>query len=467
MELRKALRLGQTPKMAFVGSGGKTTALFTLARELPQPVIVTTSAHLSVDQTKLADTHHISRTIDEAKIHLGSPQSGVVLITGEIDRGRVMGLSKDTLIWLNQYCSQKEIPLLIEADGSRLRPLKAPANHEPPIPDFVDIVLVVAGLSGLGKRLSSEIVYQPDLFSQISGTSIGDLITPESIIRTLNNKNGGLKNIPPGAKKVALLNQSDSLELSMVASDMAQDLLSKFNTVLVSSTKPMINNDLSNTIEDPISVEQKIDVSSVHEHVAGVVLAAGSASRMGSPKQLLPWRGKPLVWHAAKKALQAGLSPVVVVTGAYHEGIESALVDLPVTVSQNENWQNGQGSSVSVGVNALPENIGAVLFLLADQPLLSVELVTNLIKEHSKTLSPIVAPWINGKTANPVLFDKSLMTELSKLSGQEGGRRLFSRYSISTVSWDDPSVFFDVDSMEDYNLLLEIVDNSNKIDNKN
>jgi len=465
MELRKALRLGKSPKLAFVGSGGKTSAIFTLAREFPPPVIATTSTHLGIDQIELADAHYVCRSIDETKFQLGPPQSGVVLVTGEIYRRRATGLPMDILIWLKHYCTQNEIPLLIEADGSRLRPLKAPANHEPPIPMFVDIAVTVAGLSGLGKGLTSDIVYQPELYSRISGTAIGELISPEMVIEVLINQKGGLKNFPPGAKKVSLLNQCDSHELTAIASYMARDLLTKYDSVLVSNANPINSHESSEHRDVPFSGAQRINVLSVHEPTAGVILAAGSASRMGKPKQLLPWQGKPLVWHVAKKALQAGLSPVVVVTGAYHEGIESALVDLPISITHNENWQDGQGSSVSAGVVGLPEKIGAILFLLADQPLLSVELVTTLIEEHSRTLSPIVSPWINGRAGNPVLFDKNLKPELSKLSGQEGGRLLFSRYSISKVFWPNPLTFFDVDSLEDYNYLLEMEESCDRIEN--
>ena len=96
-------------------------------------------------------------------------------------------------------------PFLLEADGSRRLPLKAPAPHEPPIPPFVDSVLVVAGLSALGHSLDPEWVYQPDRFAALAGLAPGAPITPEGLVQVLRHPQGGLKNIPAGARRLAVV----------------------------------------------------------------------------------------------------------------------------------------------------------------------------------------------------------------------------------------------------------------------
>jgi len=102
-------------------------------------------------------------------------------------------------------------PLLFEADGSRRHPLKAPASYEPPIPDFVDTVVVVAaGLSALGKPLTTKQVHRSEIYSCLSGLQEGDKISIEALTRVLCHPFGGLKNIPPHACRVALLNQVDT-----------------------------------------------------------------------------------------------------------------------------------------------------------------------------------------------------------------------------------------------------------------
>ncbi len=98
---------------------------------------------------------------------------------------------------------KRRIPLLIEADGARQNSLKAPTEDEPPIPDFVDRVVVMAGLSVLEQPLSQETVYNPEIFSKLSCPPVGQVITPEAIIRLLCHPQGGQKNIPPAASRSA------------------------------------------------------------------------------------------------------------------------------------------------------------------------------------------------------------------------------------------------------------------------
>jgi molybdenum cofactor cytidylyltransferase len=153
--------------------------------------------------------------------------------------------------------------------------------------------------------------------------------------------------------------------------------------------------------------------------------------------------------------LDAGLSPVVVVSGAYTEALKPVLVGLPVSVVYNPDWQDGQGTSVGAGVKALPPESGAAIFLLADQPKIPVSLLHALMETHAETLSPIVAPKAAGQPANPVLFDCSVFKDLAALSGSAGGRQLFSSYPVTWVDWNDPSVFEDIDTLDDYDQLIK------------
>src|SRR5690606_14625260 len=124
---------------------------------------------------------------------------------------------------------------LIEADGSRQKPIKSPAEHEPPIPGFSDIVIYVVGLSAIGKQLNDENVHRAEFFSQLSNLEINKNITPDSIIKALTHPQGGLKNIPSNAKRIALLNQADTPELQSIGGDIANKLLNYFDSVLVGS----------------------------------------------------------------------------------------------------------------------------------------------------------------------------------------------------------------------------------------
>src|SRR5512142_2636997 len=168
LSIAQALRADSAPCIAFAGAGGKTTALFQLARQLSSPVIVTATSHLGAWQFDLADQHIMTDSSTpledlERRLH------GVILITGEVEADRSKPIHEDLLNWLHQFCSDHSIPLLIEADGSRQKPLKAWAEHEPAIPDFVNLVVQVVGLNGLGKSVNDENINRSEIFSRMSG----------------------------------------------------------------------------------------------------------------------------------------------------------------------------------------------------------------------------------------------------------------------------------------------------------
>ena len=176
--------------------------------------------------------------------------------------------------------------------------------------------------------------------------------------------------------------------------------------------------------------------------------------RYGGLKQLLPWKGQPLVRHAVQTALQAGLSPVVLVTGAGAEEVSQAVSGLPVRLVHNPDWQAGQSTSVQAGLRVLPEVCGGAVFLLADQPNVPATLVDALVEAHSQELAPIVAPLVDGQRGNPVLFDAVTFKDLLTLTGDQGGRQIFSRYPVRYIHWHDRAVLLDVDVPQDYERLI-------------
>jgi len=449
--------LRRPARLALVGAGGKTTALFQLARTLSdglgsskygtggQPVIVTATTHLHIDQVKLADSHWIGEEPADLA-GLEKNLHGVMLVTGPVDGERTTGLSNNTLFRLRTVCGYHSLPMLIEADGSRQRPLKAPARHEPPIPDFVETVLVVAGLSGLGKPLTEEFVHRPEIFARLSGLAPTETITPEALQRVLTHPAGGLKNIPAQARRLVLLNQADSPGLQAQAKSLAENLLTAYQSVVIASLG-------------------QSQIHAVYEPVAGIILAGGEAKRFGQLKQILNYRGEPFVRTVAKTALASGLSPVVVVSGANALAVEAAVSDLPITITHNADWQNGQSSSIQAGLRALtPTPLpggegrkleGAAIFLLTDQPQVTPPIIHALMEQHTLDLSPIVAPLIADRRANPVLFDRLTFPDLMALSGDVGGRAIFGKHQVTYLPWYDEALLLDVDTPEEYERLKD------------
>lgn len=431
------LRTSAPPVVAFSGAGGKTTAMFQLARELDtaRPVIVTATAHLGAWQIPLADRHLIVKSSDPIVEQLTDLQ-GVLLITGALTEARTQPLDANSLIQLRHFCAEHALPLLIEADGSRQKPLKAWAEHEPPIPDFVEVVVEVAGLSGIGKPVQEDHIQRAARFAELSGLQLGDTVTTETLIRVLTHPEGGQKNIPPGARKIILLNQADTPELQALAQSMAQHLLGTFHAVAVANL-------------------EKSMIHAVHERIAGIVLAGGESKRLGRPKQLLDWKGQSFVRAVTRTALEAGLAPVVVVTGANAAQVEAELDGLNVVVARNEAWPSGQASSLRAGLQALSaqQAVGGSVFLLVDQPQVNTSILRALVEKHAEGLYPAVVPLVMDHRANPVLFDRVTFPDLLQLEGDVGGRAVFHKHRPEFLPWHDDRLMLDVDTEEQYQRL--------------
>ncbi len=445
MNFLNAFRLERSTCLAVAGAGGKTSTLFALARLYEPPVLVAAGAHLATWQLRLADRHFSIHDPAELNHLETGARQGVIVFTGPIDEDtqRAGGLTLPGLEILQRLARDWHTPLLIEADGARQRPLKAPAAHEPAIPPFANAVLVVAGMAGIGQPLDVDHVHRPEIFAGLAGLAPGVPVTLEGLRRVLVAPRGGLKNIPAGARRLALLTGADNLEKFSQAAELAKQLLGAYQAAGISGPLEAAKND------------QNQQVAALYEPTAGILLAAGAAKRMGQPKLLLPWHGEPLVRLVARRALLAGLNPVVVVTGAYPEAIETALAGLPVRFCHNSAWESGQSSSVRAGLDCLSEETGGALFLLGDQPFISTALIDALLSAHALSRTEILAPYVGKRRANPVLFDRCVFTDLRQLHGDTGGRSLFARYPPAVLPWPDEKILLDVDTPQDYQNLLD------------
>lgn len=440
MNLAKALGAEKGETIAFVGAGGKTSAMFSLAREMGQPVILTTTTHLGVWQAGLADEHIVVEPGDDLK-SVELSQNNIVLVTGPAtDDERLGPLDAASLETLKSCCKHDQIMMLIEADGARNRHLKAPAVYEPVVPGWVDCVVVMASLGGLDKPLDNETVHRPELFSNLSHRPMGERIGVEDLISVLGSEKGGMKDIPASARLTLFLNQAEGHTLQAKGGRIARELQSVYDRVLIGS------------LHEP---GQNGPIFSVPAATAGVILAAGGSSRLGRPKQMLAWEGKPFIVHVVQNALDASLKPLVVVTGADHTQIASALEGFQVTLVHNENWPDGQSTSMRAGLAALSERIDSALFMLSDQPQISPNLLRQLMEAYSENRKAITAPLAGGKRGNPVLFAHETFSALNAVSGDKGGRAVFDKFDVDWLPWVDDRILMDVDSQENLERLKE------------
>ena len=190
--------------------------------------------------------------------------------------------------------------------------------------------------------------------------------------------------------------------------------------------------------------------------VALLLLAAGASTRMGQPKQLLPYHGRTLLRHAAETAVAAGCAPIVLVTGALHDELLAEIVGLPILAMHNPDWETGMASSIRAGLAAVAAAAPrAVLVMLTDQPLVTPELLRQLIVQQHATQAPIVAAAYGETLGVPAIFDKSLLPELLKLQGAQGAGRLIARLGAAVGQVAFPGGLLDVDTPAQYTALLQ------------
>ena len=191
--------------------------------------------------------------------------------------------------------------------------------------------------------------------------------------------------------------------------------------------------------------------------VAALVLAAGASARMGRPKQLLDWEGRPLVRAAAELALAARLSPLLVVVGGAGTEVANALQGLPLQIVANPDYATGQSTSLRAGIAALGPDTDAVVVLLGDQPFVTAAIIDQLVAEWQSSGAAIVAPAYAGQRGNPVLFARAVFPELLAIQGDQGARSVLAadRSRVRLVAFDDARPLADIDTPEDYERLRD------------
>jgi molybdenum cofactor cytidylyltransferase len=194
-----------------------------------------------------------------------------------------------------------------------------------------------------------------------------------------------------------------------------------------------------------------------------IVLAAGSSSRMGAHKLLLPLGGQPLVAYAVTAACASMAEPVVVVLGRAAEDVRAALPTGRYATVVNPDYVAGMAGSLRAGLHTLREvtggNVAGVLIALADQPLAGADLFDALLRAAAASPDRIIAASFGGRRGNPVVFPATLFGELERVEGDAGGRGLIARHSdlLRLVEWPYLRAALDVDRPSDYEQVVSLL----------
>jgi molybdenum cofactor cytidylyltransferase len=450
MRLTQAFDIRHKEVVSFAGGGGKTSAMFRLADELVEGgkrVVTTTTTRIFAAQIRLAPFHIRAENDEQAlrELRMALKDHTHVLVVGITnEEGKAFGVGPALV---DRIIALDDVDVVInEADGSRMRPFKAPGDHEPVIPASTTLLVPVVGVDAIGLPLDDEHVHRPERVAELGGVNMGMTVEPELVARVIANEQGGLKNRPPQARAVPLINKAQNVAQLLIARDVAGQLLRHKTIEAV----------VIGAVRNPA-----LPVAEVHRRVAAIVLAAGGSSRMKGPlKQLLPWGNSTLVRHTLRVVSRAQVAEIVLVVGKQAEEVRRELaagdsIDI-CRIVDNPDWQRGRSTSVRAGLNAIRPDAAAAIFVNADQPFLTAKVIDTILQRYYQTLAPIVVPAYDGVSGSPVLFARQLFGELTELTGEDGGKKILTARAGETerVNVVNARAALDLDTMDQYRAAL-------------
>jgi probable selenium-dependent hydroxylase accessory protein YqeC len=238
MDLTDALGIRQGDVIAIVGGGGKTTALYRLGAELAvrtMPVLLSGTTRFTPPES--GEPPNLTLVEDRSDID-GALHAGgtpLTIATGWGSKGRLLPVEP---AWIDAlHRNYPDLTIVLESDGSAMRPFKAPNEREPVIPTCATVVVCIVGMDAVGRPLDETHVHRPERVAKIAGTPIGTTVTPEMVATVLWHPEGGRKTMPADARWIALLNKADTPSRRAAADAVARLLAPKATEVIVGQLK--------------------------------------------------------------------------------------------------------------------------------------------------------------------------------------------------------------------------------------
>ncbi len=436
LNLAQALQIGEEPELvAFTGGGGKTTLLFALALRLPGKLLLTTTTRMfaaQIDNAALRLPARICRYPDLEALDNEFPTSGKWIIIGPPQADKVTGVP---LALPRDLLARPDIDfVLVEADGAKMLPIKAPAAHEPALPIGVTLVVPVAGIDALGAPIQA-VAHRPELAARLLHKQLHNALTAADIATLLGHPEGGLKDVPAAARAIPVINKVETPGQLQAARAIARLILRQAPVpqVVLSSAQAA----------DP--------VIEVQRRVTAIVLAAGQSRRMGRSKQLLPWGETTMLGQTLRNLKESAVHDILVVTGADAAQVAAVAQAENVPTLHNERYAGGEMLlSLQTAVAQLPSNRSAVLVMLADQPLVTSAVIDQLLHAYARGQGAIIAPQYGSRRGNPVLIGRPHFAELLALPPDAAPRDLLRRHPVALVPVPTDAILQDIDNLDDY-----------------
>jgi molybdenum cofactor cytidylyltransferase len=374
----------------------------------------------------------------------------VCLLTGPLVGDRRAGLPAELVNRLASAAPRLNLHAIsIEADGSKMRPAKAPAEHEPVLPTVTTLLAPMLGLDAVGGALTDRLFHRPELVAGALGlpddqpAAQWGRFTPAQAARLLVSGLGGAKAQPDHARLLPIFNKADHPLRLLYGRLAAAHLAAQGQPALLAA----------------VGAAEGEPVRERWGQVATVILAAGASTRLGRPKQLEPVGGEPLLLRALAVAASRP-EPVYLVTGAYADQVRNLLARLPGSLAEvlagrlhlihNPAWAEGQATSLHASIRGLPATVEAAIWLPVDQPFLEPALLARLTAAWRQG-ADLVAPSVDGELRGaPALFDRRRWPALLAVTGDRGGRAVLQQYAAEVITIPTAAATLrDIDSPQD------------------
>jgi molybdenum cofactor cytidylyltransferase len=188
------------------------------------------------------------------------------------------------------------------------------------------------------------------------------------------------------------------------------------------------------------------------DEICAVILAAGESKRMGSPKMLLQFNGRPMIENVINNVSGSKAGKIIVVLGAYFDELKLHMQRLNISYCYNSNYMRGMLSSVQCGVENLPSGYKAALVFQGDQPLIPPATIDSVIDNYFLTGRGIVVPVFKDRRGHPLLVDRKYLGEIERLQPEEGLHSLLDKFAddVLEVETGEPGILRDFDTYDDY-----------------
>ena len=476
--LEKLLNLRKKDIVTAVGSNGKTTFCLNLCKELKlkkKTVFLTTTVKILPINKKYGfvditipnieneneDEEKEREVFSEMEItsfllnlekNLNNSNNVYVLGIYDSKIGKITSLSPKILEDISGKCDY----MIIEGDGSKMKPLKGWNKTEPVYTKNTTKSVGILPINIIGNKINDVNIHRMEEFLEISKSQKNETLTLNHLYNLIVHKNG-LFQYSLG-EKILILNCAERYEDKENVLNLAKMIKSNINFKDVRIAVTSLKNREYYEIGENSIIKEENKNSSVPK-ISAIIMASGKSKRMGTNKLLLEYRGITFIENTLEKVLNENFYELAIVISdkkvrkKCQDYIKKSEKDeKKIYIVDNKKSEKGQSESIKIGLKTLGKCDG-YMFFSCDQPFLTSDTIKKIL-QNFKTKG-ITIPEYNGKRSLPVIFGKNFKNELLKLEGDTGGKTVISNHpdKIKIVEIENSDEGRDIDTKEDYEML--------------